>query len=63
MLPVRSDATDGIFCDDYAGAGRVIYLGTASDLVALSKKVKGFKIPYSYQIRYVTFVNITGVLW
>jgi hypothetical protein len=63
MLSLCSDATDGILCDDYAGAGRVIYLGTASDLVALSKKVKEFKVPYSFQIQDVTFVNITGVLW
>jgi hypothetical protein len=58
MLSVCSDATDGILCDDHAGAGRVIYRGTASDLVTLSKRVNGFKIPYSFQIQYVTFVNI-----
>jgi hypothetical protein len=63
MLSVCSDASDGILCDDYAGAGRVICFGTASDLVALSKKVKSFKIPYGFQIQYVAFVNITGVLW
>jgi len=63
MLSVCSDAKDGMLCDDYAGAGIIIYLCTLSDLVAFSKKVKGFIIPYSFYIQYVIFVNITRVLW
>jgi len=42
MLSACSDAKDGILCDDYAGAGIIIYLCTASDVVAFSKKSERF---------------------
>jgi hypothetical protein len=62
MLSVCSDGTDGILCVDYAGTGLVIYPCTAADLVAFINNAQGFKIPYSSQIQYVTFVNVTSVV-